>query len=234
MFQSILKNGRLWRFLLVMALLPGLFAWPVRQFPAAPYQPVPEPIFPAGPQLALLRWPENLQAVRYELEIFSYVPDSLDPRLPVDTVLYRNDELYGNQLLLDEKQLPGLEEEQPLFWRVRPLDMEGAPIGAYSSVRELRTSSSATTAMPGTPPAAKPGPVPGCCIRCILTPPCPVPSSTKWRSWMTCHSIWMGSCPFPSGLCRNHRIDGPVRQTAPDRHLLLAGAGPGQTGPARG
>lgn len=26
MFQSILKNGRLWRFLLVMALLPGLFA----------------------------------------------------------------------------------------------------------------------------------------------------------------------------------------------------------------
>jgi hypothetical protein len=26
MFQSIVKNGRLWRFLLVMALLPGLFA----------------------------------------------------------------------------------------------------------------------------------------------------------------------------------------------------------------
>lgn len=159
MFQSILKNGRLWRFLLVMALLPGLFAgkfgnslqYRTSRFLSRYFQP--------APQLALLRWPENLQAVRYELEIFSYVPDSLDPQLPVDTVLYRNDELYGNQLLLDEKQLPGLEEEQPLFWRVRPLDMEGGPIGAYSSVRELRTSLQRNHRYAPEPrPAAKPGP----------------------------------------------------------------------------
>ena len=135
-----------------------------------------------SPQLALLRWPENLQAVRHELEIFSYVPDSLDPRLPVDTVLYRNDELYGNQLLLDEKQLPGLEEEQPLFWRVRPLDMEGAPIGAYSSVRELRTSLQRNHRYAWNPGLRQNRVrVPGCCIRCIPTPPCPVPSSTKWE-----------------------------------------------------
>lgn len=140
MFQSIVKNGRLWRFLLVAALLPGLFAgqfsntlqhrtsWLLQRYSQ------PEP------QLALLQWPENLQAVRYELEIFSSIPEELDAQTPVTAALYRNDELYGNQLLLPESQLPDLDGAQPLLWRVRPLDMDGNPVGDFSQPAELTTS----------------------------------------------------------------------------------------------
>jgi lysophospholipase L1-like esterase len=159
MFQSIVKNGRLWRFLLVAALLPGLFAgqfsntlqhrtsWLLQRYSQ------PEP------QLALLQWPENLQAVRYELEIFSSIPEDLDAQTPVTAALYRNDELYGNQLLLPESQLPDLDGAQPLLWRVRALDMDGNPVGDFSQPAELTTSLQRNHRYAPEPrPAAKTGP----------------------------------------------------------------------------
>lgn len=159
MFQSILKNGRLWRFLLVMALLLGLFAGQFSNslqhrtswFLSRYSQP--------DPQLALLRWPENLQAVRYELEIFSSIPEDLDAQTPVTAALYRNDELYGNQLLLPESQLPDLDGAQPLLWRVRALDMDGNPVGDFSQPAELTTSLQRNHRYAPEPrPAAKTGP----------------------------------------------------------------------------
>ena len=140
MFQSIMKNGRLWRFLLVAFLLPGLFAGQFNNTLQHRTSRILSQYSQPAPQLALLQWPADLQAVRYELEIFSRVPEELEPQQPVEAAVYRNDELYGNQLLLKENQLPDLEGNLPLLWRVRPLDMDGNPIGAFSQPAELASS----------------------------------------------------------------------------------------------
>lgn len=140
MFQSILKNGRLWRFMLIAALLPGLFAGQFNNTLQHRANRALQRYAQPAPKLDLLQWPENLQAVRYELEIFTHVPEDLDPQYPVTEALYRNDELYGNQTLLEESQLPELDGSQPILWRVRPLDMDGNPIGDFSQPRELTAS----------------------------------------------------------------------------------------------
>lgn len=158
MFQSILKNGRLWRFLLVAALLPGLFAGQFGNTLQHRTSRLLSRYSQPAPQLALLQWPVDLQAVRYELEIFSHVPEDLDPQYPVAEAFYRNEELYGNQTLLDERELSGLQDDQPLFWRVRPLDMDGNPIGDFSQPRELASSLQRNHRYAPEPrPAARPG-----------------------------------------------------------------------------
>lgn len=131
---------RRWRWLLVGALLPGLFAG---QMDNTLQQRMPRYIqryVQGGPRLGLLQWPEDLQAVRYELEVFSQVPDDLDPDHPVEEVLYRNEEIYTNRILLDEGQLLSLDDGLPLFWRVRAYDLEGNPMGAYSQPTELQST----------------------------------------------------------------------------------------------
>ena len=131
---------RRWRWLLVGALLPGLFAG---QLDNTLQQRMPRYIqryVQGGPRLGLLQWPEDLQAVRYELEVFSQVPDDLDPDHPVEEVLYRNEEIYTNRILLDEGQLLSLDDGLPLFWRVRAYDLEGNPMGAYSQPTELQST----------------------------------------------------------------------------------------------
>lgn len=131
---------RRWRWLLVGALLPGLFAG---QMDNTLQQRMPRYIqryVQGGPRLGLLQWPEDLQAVRYELEVFSQVPDDLDPDHPVEEVLYRNEEIYTNRILLDEGQLLSLDDGLPLFWRVRAYDLEGNPMGAYSQPAELQST----------------------------------------------------------------------------------------------
>ncbi len=80
---------RRWRWLLVGALLPGLF---LGQLDNAVQHRMPRYIqryMTGGPRLGFLQWPQDLQAVRYELEIFSQIPEELDPEHSVEEVLYR-------------------------------------------------------------------------------------------------------------------------------------------------
>ena len=69
MLQQSLKGY--WRWLLIGAMLPGIF---LGQMDNPLQHRVPRYLVrynQGGLSLGLLQWPENLQAVRYELEIFS-------------------------------------------------------------------------------------------------------------------------------------------------------------------
>lgn len=138
MLQQSLKGY--WRWLLIGAMLPGIF---LGQMDNPLQHRVPRYLVrynQGGLSLGLLQWPENLQAVRYELEIFSQVPEELDPEQPVEGAVYRNGEIYTNRILLDEGKLPSLDDGLPLFWRVRAYDLDGNPISSYSQPKELQTT----------------------------------------------------------------------------------------------
>lgn len=138
MLQQSLKGY--WRWLLIGAMLPGIF---LGQMDNPLQHRVPRYLVrynQGGLSLGLLQWPENLQAVRYELEIFSQVPEELDPEQPVEGAVYRNGEIYTNRILLDEGKLPSLDDGLPLFWRVRAYDLDGNPISGYSQPKELQTT----------------------------------------------------------------------------------------------
>lgn len=95
MLQQSLKGY--WRWLLIGAMLPGIF---LGQMDNPLQHRVPRYLVrynQGGLSLGLLQWPENLQAVRYELEIFSQVPEELDPEQPVEGAVYRNGEIYTNK-----------------------------------------------------------------------------------------------------------------------------------------
>lgn len=76
-----------------------------------------------------LTWPQNLNAVRSEVEIFKEIPKDLRADTPIANAIYRNTQVYTNRLMLDMKQL---QAEKPLFYRVRAYDLDGHPIGSYS------------------------------------------------------------------------------------------------------
>lgn len=138
---------RRWRWLLVGALLPGLF---LGQMDNAVQHRMPRYIqryMTGGPRLGFLQWPQDLQAVRYELEIFSQIPEELDPEHPVEKALYRDAEIYTNRILLDEGKLPDLDGELPLFWRVGPTTWTGIPWEAIPSRRSSRTPWNGTCVM---------------------------------------------------------------------------------------
>ena len=84
-----------------------------------------------------LTWPQNLNAVRSEVEIFKEIPKDLRADAPIATAIYRNTQVYMNSLMLDMRQLPGKE---PLFYRVRSYDLDGHPIGPYSQPAEVESA----------------------------------------------------------------------------------------------
>ena len=73
-----------------------------------------------------LTLPQNLNAVRSEVEIFKEIPKDLRADAPAATAIYRNTQVYTNSLMLDMRQL---QAEKPLFYRVRAYDLDGHPIG---------------------------------------------------------------------------------------------------------
>ena len=56
--------------------------------------------------LGVLSWPQNLNAVRWELEVFAGVPAGLDDETPVSGAVYRNEHIYMNSVMLDTTTLP--------------------------------------------------------------------------------------------------------------------------------
>ncbi len=88
-------------------------------------------------QYGFLSWPQNLNAVRYEVEIFAGVPKNLQADKEVPDALYRNPHVYSHHVMLDMSELP---ENTPLFWRVRAFDLDGNPVTEYSQPAELNSS----------------------------------------------------------------------------------------------
>lgn len=88
-------------------------------------------------QYGCLTWPQNLNAVRSEVEIFKEIPKDLRADTPIATAIYRNTHVYTNSLMLDMKQL---QEEKPLFYRVRAYDLDGYPIGSYSQPADVESA----------------------------------------------------------------------------------------------
>lgn len=83
----------------------------------------------------LLSWPQNLNAVRSEVEIFGLLPEDMDDDKRVDAAIYRNDRIYSNKVLIDASLFP---KDIPLFWRVRAYDLDGNPTGPGRSRRNWK------------------------------------------------------------------------------------------------
>lgn len=84
-----------------------------------------------------LIWPQNLNAVRNEVEIFAEIPKDLRDDAPASTAVYRNTQVYTGSLMLDMTKLPS---EKPLFYRVRAYDLDGRPVTPYSQPAEVISS----------------------------------------------------------------------------------------------
>lgn len=84
-----------------------------------------------------LTWPQNLNAVRSEVEIFKEIPKDLRADTPIANAIYRNTHVYMNSLMLDMRQL---QAEKPLFYRVRAYDLDGHPIGHYSQPADVESA----------------------------------------------------------------------------------------------
>lgn len=84
-----------------------------------------------------LTWPQNLNAVRSEVEIFKKIPKDLRADTPIANAIYRNTHVYTNSLMLDMRQW---QAEKPLFYRVRAYDLDGHPIGPYSQPADVESA----------------------------------------------------------------------------------------------
>ncbi|MGP1471728.1 MAG: SGNH/GDSL hydrolase family protein [Schwartzia sp. (in: firmicutes)] len=90
------------------------------------------------PLTALLEWTADLSAVAYEMEIFRTPPADIANDAPDERAIFRTAEIYTNALHLScgafLSQPPGKE---PLFWRVRSLDLDRSPISPFSELAPL-------------------------------------------------------------------------------------------------
>lgn len=89
--------------------------------------------------LALLTWPDNLESVRYEVEIFQGLPENLDRNQPVEESLYRNKKIYTNKLLINLDDFPS-DASGILYWRVRPIDADWEGLAPFSAPMEIRST----------------------------------------------------------------------------------------------
>ncbi len=89
----------------------------------------------------LLTWTKESNAVAYELEFFSKSISRLDPQETDARAVFRTSDVYENavNLPLDEMR-KGLSDKQPLWWRVRALDLDGAAISPFSRLAPLYTN----------------------------------------------------------------------------------------------
>ncbi|WP_308664457.1 hypothetical protein [uncultured Acidaminococcus sp.] len=90
--------------------------------------------------LGLLTWPEQLDAVRYELELLDGIPLNLDPAREADHALYRNSRVYSAQALLPLEELRKKQTTGVLYYRVRAFDLDGRPLGNYSQPAAVESS----------------------------------------------------------------------------------------------
>ena len=89
----------------------------------------------------VLTWTNEANAVAYQLEFFPSAVKDLDPQAEDARAVFRTSDVYENavNLPLDEMR-KGLSDKQPLWWRVRALDLDGTAISPFSRPAPLYAS----------------------------------------------------------------------------------------------
>lgn len=83
-------------------------------------------------EVVLLRWPENLNAVKYEVELLPGIPADLRGDAPHESHVYDSDRIYSDGVMIDLLRDAPDAVGKALYWRVRPKDLDGNPIGKFS------------------------------------------------------------------------------------------------------
>ena len=109
-------------------------------------QPAPEILTRTSAQAPvsyspILTWTKESNAVAYQLEFFPTAVSGLDPQTEDARAIFRTSDVYENavNLPLDEIRT-GLSDSQPLWWRVRALDLDGEAISPFSLPAPLYTN----------------------------------------------------------------------------------------------
>ena len=109
-------------------------------------QPAPEILTRTSAQAPvsyspILTWTKESNAVAYQLEFFPTAVSGLDPQTEDARAIFRTSDVYENavNLPLDEIRT-GLSDNQPLWWRVRALDLDGEAISPFSLPAPLYTN----------------------------------------------------------------------------------------------
>lgn len=90
--------------------------------------------------LFFLSWKENPDAVGYELEI-AEDEGTWDKNTPSEKTVYRIPRLYVPGTVISASSLPqGAAGNEKLYWRIRPFDLDGNPLGSFSEPRQLKQS----------------------------------------------------------------------------------------------
>lgn len=82
----------------------------------------------------LLRWSATPDAVMYEIEFLSEEPEISNDIEPSLSPIYSSREIYSNAYHADLSWYQG----EIIYWRVRPLDYHGNPLGLFSKVEQLK------------------------------------------------------------------------------------------------
>lgn len=94
----------------------------------------------ARADLGMLSWPEQLDAVRYELEVLDGIPLDLDSSQAFIGALYRNSRIYSAQALLPMEEIRKKQATGVLYYRVRAFVLDGRPLGNYSQPVTVQSS----------------------------------------------------------------------------------------------
>ena len=94
----------------------------------------------------LLEWKEDLNAVYYQLEVFAKLPDNLSDSEISSEHLFFTAQVYTHAYHIDlQKIAPEYIAKEPLFWRVRSMDIDGNPISKFSKPEILYSENKAPT-----------------------------------------------------------------------------------------
>ncbi len=83
----------------------------------------------------LLSWPENREAVWYDLQIFPQ--EEFFGRKEMKPPVYRNSHVFRNGIILPGSLFSSYEGRGDLYFRVRGLDGAGEPFGAWSEAEKI-------------------------------------------------------------------------------------------------
>jgi len=90
----------------------------------------------------LLRWSRQPEAVAYELEIFTTMPTKLNNTLTDSRAAFHTTRIFTNAYNpLLSSLVKADQEPQPLWWRVRALDLSGQPLSSFSKLSRIFVSS---------------------------------------------------------------------------------------------
>lgn len=84
----------------------------------------------------LIQWEKNLDAVRYELEVFAEDGGAFSGNNGTRQVLYHADHIYTKGRMLRERDLFEAMGKD-IYWRVRAVDLDGRAVSNYSRPRRL-------------------------------------------------------------------------------------------------